>query len=237
MSSKTGLLTAVHLANITSTLDATRKYALGTLYLQLHPRFQDVAKPTAFSKFIATVYQSSPKVLGPGVDLRILISSLKSKEIVPVNRRIDYLFSDYCLDPHLDGLDVARFYPGASVIELGTQPFSIDANGLTDSSETYKNVVLGGTFDRIHAGHKVLLSQAALLAEERLVVGVTDENMIKSKKLWELIQPTERRIEDVRAFLEDVDRTLRYEVVPISDPFGPTATDPNMDVSSGMHEI
>nr|ABF18183.1 possible dephospho-CoA kinase [Aedes aegypti] len=230
MSSKTGLLTAVHLANITSTLAATRKYALGTLYLQLHPRFQDVAKPNAFSKFIATVYQSSPKVLGPGVDLRILISSLKSKEIVPVNRRIDYLFSDYCLDSHRDGLDVARFYPGASVIELGTQPFSIDANGLTDSSETYKNVVLGGTFDRIHAGHKVLLSQAALLAEDRLVVGVTDENMIKSKKLWELIMPTERRIEDVRAFLEDVDRTLRYEVVPISDPFGPTATDPNMDL-------
>lgn len=28
-----------------------------------------------------------------------------------------------------------------------------------------------------------------------------------------------------------VDNTLKYEVVPISDPFGPTATDPDMDVS------
>lgn len=230
MSSKTGLLTAVHLANIASTLAATRKYALGTLYLQLHPRFQEVAKPTAFSKFIATVYQSSPKVLGPGVDLRILISSLKSKEIIPVNRPVDYLFYDYCVDPQQDGLDVTKTYPDSSVIELGTQPFAIDASELIESSETFKNVVLGGTFDRIHAGHKVLLSQAALLAEERLVVGVTDENMIKSKKLWELILSTERRIEDVRAFIDDVDCTLKHEVVPISDPFGPTATDPHMDL-------
>ncbi|XP_062540291.1 bifunctional coenzyme A synthase [Armigeres subalbatus] len=230
MSSKTGLLTAVHLTNIASTLAATRKYALGTLYLQLHPRFQDVAKSTTFSQFIASVYQSSPKVLGPDVDLRILISSLKLKEFARLDRHIDYLFYDYCLESHRDGLDIAKLYPGSREIELGTQPFSIDVAESSDASQTFNNVVLGGTFDRIHAGHKVLLSQAALLAKERLVIGVTDENMIKSKKLWELIQPTERRIEDVRAFLEDVDRTLKHEVVPISDPFGPTATDPNMDL-------
>lgn len=31
-------------------------------------------------------------------------------------------------------------------------------------------------------------------------------------------------------FLGDVDDTLTYEVVPISDPFGPTKTDPNLDL-------
>lgn len=230
MATKTGLLTAVHLANIANTLAATRKYALGTLYVQLHPRFQDVAKVTSFSKFIASVYQSSPTVLGPGVDLRILISSLKLKDFVCMNRHIDYVFYDYCVDSHRDGMDIAKLYPDSQEIELGTQPFSIDVTALSDSSETFKNVVLGGTFDRMHAGHKVLLSQAALLATERLVIGVTDENMIKNKKLWELIHPTEWRIEDVRAFLEDIDSTLKHEVVPISDPFGPTATDPDMDL-------
>ncbi|XP_065089191.1 bifunctional coenzyme A synthase [Ochlerotatus camptorhynchus] len=231
MPSKTGLLTAVHLTNIANTLAATRKYGLATLYVQLHPRFRDATRSTAFSKFIASVYQSSPKVLGPGVDLRILISSLKRKECVPLKRPIDYLFYDYSIGSHQDAnFDAPRHYPGSSVIELGTQPFSIDVTAFTESQDTFKNVVLGGTFDRIHAGHKVLLSQAALLAEERLLVGVTDENMIKSKKLWELILPTERRIADVRAFLEDIDSTLQYEVVPISDPFGPTATDPNMDM-------
>lgn len=232
MSSKTGLLTAVHLTNIASTLAATRKYGLATLYVQLHPRITDATRSTAFTKFIANVYQSSPKVLGPGVDLRILISSLKRKEFVPLKRSIDYLFYDYSIGSHQDtNFDAQKHYPGSSVIELGTQPFSIDVSAFTESLDTFKNVVLGGTFDRIHAGHKVLLSTAALLAEERLVVGVTDENMIKSKKLWELIHPTEQRIADVRAFLEEIDSTLRYEVVPISDPFGPTATDRNMDVS------
>lgn len=44
----------------------------------------------------------------------------------------------------------------------------------------YKSVVLGGTFDRLHIGHKILLSEAALRAQKRLVVGVTDVNMIAS---------------------------------------------------------
>jgi bifunctional ADP-heptose synthase (sugar kinase/adenylyltransferase) len=49
---------------------------------------------------------------------------------------------------------------------------------LDDSEKAYNTVVLGGTFDRLHVGHKILLSEAALRAKKRLVVGVTDVNMI-----------------------------------------------------------
>lgn len=35
---------------------------------------------------------------------------------------------------------------------------------------------------------------------------------------------------DVREFLNDIDNTLIYEIVPIQDPFGPTATDPDLDL-------
>ena len=34
----------------------------------------------------------------------------------------------------------------------------------------------------------------------------------------------------VKDFLEDVDPSLTYEVVPISDMYGPTKDDPNMDL-------
>lgn len=44
----------------------------------------------------------------------------------------------------------------------------------------FNSVVLGGTFDRLHIGHKILLSEAAMRAQKRLVVGVTDVNMIAS---------------------------------------------------------
>uniref|UniRef100_A0A914ZRG2 Cytidyltransferase-like domain-containing protein n=1 Tax=Parascaris univalens TaxID=6257 RepID=A0A914ZRG2_PARUN len=37
----------------------------------------------------------------------------------------------------------------------------------------YRSVVLGGTFDRLHNGHKVLLSAAILATSERIVCGVT----------------------------------------------------------------
>ncbi|XP_039441653.1 bifunctional coenzyme A synthase [Culex pipiens pallens] len=228
MSSKTGLLTAVHLANIGSTLAATRKYALGTLYVQLHPSFIEVARPPAFGKFIASVYQSSPTVLGAGVDLRFLVSSLKARELVTLREKIDYHFFDYPLGSSEDRGKLQL--QDSEVIELGTKPFEIDGAGLQDGGKMFGNVVLGGTFDRLHGGHKVLLTQAVLLAQERMVVGVTDENMIKSKKLWELILPVEQRIAEVREFLECIDSSLKYEVVPISDPFGPTATDPNMDM-------
>lgn len=52
----------------------------------------------------------------------------------------------------------------------------------------------------------------------------------KAKTLPELIQPVEKRIEDVKQFLNSIDKTLIYEVVPIADAYGPTKTDPNLDV-------
>lgn len=52
-----------------------------------------------------------------------------------------------------------------------------NANGLTatDRSKRPRHDVaaIGGTFDHLHAGHKVLLSMAAWIAEEKLIVGVT----------------------------------------------------------------
>lgn len=65
---------------------------------------------------------------------------------------------------------------------LSSLKFSSSSQSLLDESEMrYNSVVLGGTFDRLHVGHKILLSEAALRAHKRLVVGVTDVNMITSK--------------------------------------------------------
>ncbi|XP_076348634.1 bifunctional Phosphopantetheine adenylyltransferase - Dephospho-CoA kinase isoform X2 [Tachypleus tridentatus] len=92
--------------------------------------------------------------------------------------------------------------------------------------QVYKKVVIGGTFDRLHNGHKVLLSQAALICSNELIVGITDGEMIQKKKLWELIEPIEKRMTNLRNFLEEIDPTLSYQIVPIYDPFGPSTEDP-----------
>lgn len=44
---------------------------------------------------------------------------------------------------------------------------------LTDQMPAFDHVVLGGTFDHLHGGHKVLLSLCAVLARKTLAVGVT----------------------------------------------------------------
>lgn len=54
--------------------------------------------------------------------------------------------------------------------------------------------------------------------------------LISAKLLHELILPVEKRIKDVREFLQDIDHTLSYEIVPIQDPFGPTKTYQDLDV-------
>ncbi|ETN66853.1 bifunctional coenzyme A synthase [Anopheles darlingi] len=218
MARKIGLLTMVHLASVAKTLAATRPYPLHTLYLQFHPKVAASVKcPRALGRFVASVYQSSVCWIGADVDLRIMTGTLRTGHsnagAFSTNRKrppsVDYLFYDY-----------------AVASETGTRIEVV----LDPAEECYRNVVLGGTFDRIHAGHKVLLTQAVLMATERLVVGVTDGAMNRGKKLYELILPTEQRIATLEQLLQDIDPTLRYEVVPIVDPFGPTATDPNMDL-------
>ncbi|VDN02125.1 unnamed protein product [Thelazia callipaeda] len=89
-------------------------------------------------------------------------------------------------------------------------------------------VVLGGTFDRLHSGHKVLLSKAVMLASERIVCGVTTGDMIRRKVLWELMEPLEKRLEAIRDFVEDVSNNVRCEMHPILDPYGPSIVDPDL---------
>ena len=47
----------------------------------------------------------------------------------------------------------------------------------------YRRGAVGGTFDRLHNAHKVLLSVSCVLAQEQLVVGVADKDLLKSE--WE----------------------------------------------------
>ena len=51
--------------------------------------------------------------------------------------------------------------------------FSDTPSSSLATSMRYDNVVLGGTFDYLHAGHKILLSMASWFTSKRLVVGVS----------------------------------------------------------------
>lgn len=55
-------------------------------------------------------------------------------------------------------------------------------------------------------------------------------NSFTGKTLWELIEPCEKRIQFIQQFIQDVDSSVEYEVVPISDMYGPTKSDPNLNM-------
>lgn len=93
------------------------------------------------------------------------------------------------------------------------------------SNNIYDHVVLGGTFDNLHNGHKILLSTAQLKCNKSLTIGVTNEELLKNKILRELIDSTEKRIELLKKYLQDTDPYIEYKITEISDPFGPAIID------------
>lgn len=90
-------------------------------------------------------------------------------------------------------------------------------------------VVLGGTFDRLHSGHRMLLTYAAAAAAVEVVVGVCDDEMLQKKEDKARIQPLQERAAGVETFLRGIKPGLGVRVVPISDPFGPSIVERDID--------
>jgi len=89
-------------------------------------------------------------------------------------------------------------------------------------------VALGGTFDHLHAGHKILLSMAAWISRKKVIVGVTDDNLLVNKANKHVLESLSHRTDRARSFLTSFKPNLEYDIVPIKDVYGPTAVDPNI---------
>nr|XP_019938799.1 PREDICTED: bifunctional coenzyme A synthase [Paralichthys olivaceus] len=101
-----------------------------------------------------------------------------------------------------------------------------ETEGKAEPLETYADVVVGGTFDRLHGAHKTLLNISCLLANRRFLIGVCDQAMLKRKVLKELIEPYSLRVQILQEFLQDIKPSLEVEIVPLDDPFGVSVVDP-----------
>ena len=88
-------------------------------------------------------------------------------------------------------------------------------------------VCLGGTFDYLHTGHKLLLSMGALACgvNARLVVGVSDAPLLRKKVLREMMQPLPLRLALVADFVNAVAPHLRLELTALQDGYGPAGSD------------
>lgn len=106
----------------------------------------------------------------------------------------------------------------------GSKPFSAEAKSILEEctllQEPYAWAAIGGTFDRLHKGHKTLLRRAFQLGE-KVLIGLTTEEMVKHKPDWESIASYEEREKELREWLESECYTDRFIIRPLYDKFGP----------------
>ena len=125
-----------------------------------------------------------------------------------------------CSELQLEHVDGAGAAASRSSAVAGSSP-SLWGN--------YRHVVLGGTFDRLHPGHKVLLSMAAAMSSQRCVVGVTHPDLLHRKSGVELVQHVNIRCAAVESFLHSVRPGLCVQTCIISDPEGPASVDAQLE--------
>mmetsp|Transcript_9660 Transcript_9660/g.27639 ORF Transcript_9660/g.27639 Transcript_9660/m.27639 type:complete len:359 (+) Transcript_9660:309-1385(+) len=115
--------------------------------------------------------------------------------------------------------------PGGSARQQeqqGGQPGSsrpvIELSGRAAAALEFSDVAVGGTFDNLHAGHRLLLSAAAVVTTETLWLGLTSDALLASKSNKELLEPYEERDCNTQAFLQRVRPGLRVSSGPLTDP-------------------
>lgn len=164
--------------------------------------------------------------------------TLDGSQYNPVKQQLErYATSCYSCSPQLASV---LLYPDYGTGELPLEhptallpstirPASPVARSPRQPVRGYHRGAVGGTFDRLHNAHKVLLSIACVLAQEQLVVGVADKDLLKSKLLPELLQPYAERVEHLTEFLVDIKPSLSFELIPLLDPYGPAGSDPTLE--------
>jgi hypothetical protein len=177
---------------------------------------------------------------GVNVDLcyeLILTDRQLANASAAINSGNDYerLVRDFCSQNIPSSVSNARQVPliqidCAALSQAQPQETPATSDDLIYANLSFENTIMGGTFDRLHPGHKIMLSEAVLLTHNRLLIGITTELMLKRKKLAELIEPIEERSEILRKFLATVAPYLQVNIVPIDDPYGPSITEPDYQV-------
>jgi inosine/xanthosine triphosphatase len=88
-------------------------------------------------------------------------------------------------------------------------------------------VVLGGTFDVLHAGHEALLRAAFEGRPEEVVIGLTTDRFAKESRTR--VNPYSIRERNLKRLLA-AKKWRHARIEPIDDPFGPADDLPDLDV-------
>lgn len=178
---------------ITPLLTTANDWITDTLYVFLHPMTNGNPSleysPDVLNSIIKAYERGS--ALCTDLDIRVLLTNvgLRKFDKIPgyLTHKPDIMIMDNALLSKGHITETVLHYFGlsndTSVLGVTTGEDSVRQHIPAESlaQKYYNSVCLGGTFDRLHNGHKVLLSQACLVSQGKVTVGVTDSVMHKSK--------------------------------------------------------
>ena len=142
------------------------------------PESSHVPLTKALEKSIIRFYTSSASFCD-NVDIRVILANigdqpkqklnLKNQPEVVIAEKESPSLLEYAKNNFTTATDL-------TLVELGAQEYAENVDG-DGTYNTYDFSCLGGTFDRLHLGHKILLSKACLVTKKAVTVGVTDGEM------------------------------------------------------------
>lgn len=153
------------------------------------------------------------------------VQSSSSEQEVDFLHREYCLFSFSCVDAPLQTLTEDAFF---AFLEESSETAKQNPSEAFLSS--YNNSVIGGTFDHLHEGHKVLLSACAFMTKLSLTIGLSDGVLLSRKKFREYIQPFELRKQIIIYYLKLWNSSMEVDIVPLYDSFGPSGDREKLDV-------
>jgi len=92
-------------------------------------------------------------------------------------------------------------------------------------AKMFEKVVIGGTFDVLHKGHKKIL-EAGFQISKSVIIGLTSDEFANRFRAIET-SPYEERKKKLEEFLQGFEKS--YEIIKIDDSYGIATIDPDID--------
>ncbi|KII61486.1 Bifunctional coenzyme A synthase [Thelohanellus kitauei] len=150
-----------------------------------------------------------------------------------INTGCEMIFNDHPLfDKNSDnqfGSNLCDYERLENFQDLNLNNLMVDGFEQIALTRKHDHVVLGGTFDRIHNGHRLLLATCCVLAQKSISIGITSDDMVKAKFLSELIESFDTRKNNVRNYILDSNPKLVINFDTLQDSVGFSGTIPELD--------
>jgi pantetheine-phosphate adenylyltransferase len=88
----------------------------------------------------------------------------------------------------------------------------------------FREVAVGGTFDSLHRGHKILI-RTAFRAGDRVIIGLSRNGFVRQLVKNHRVDSYRKRKHELLSFLKKERLAGRARIVPLDDPCGPAIKD------------